>query len=516
MARRSIEMHEYRQALMRLRQGDSEREIARSGLMGRAKAARFRALAQAKGWLEPARPLPADAEIAAALAPPRLPVSAQSALVAYRPLVERWLGQGVSGVAIHAALVREHGFTGHYSSVRRLIAALVRELPPDTTVRLSFDPGEAAQVDFGAGPELVDPATGALRRTWAFVMTLAFSRHQYVEFVWDQSVRTWLGCHQRAFEWFGAVPARLIIDNAKCAITRACARDPEVQRAYAECAEGYGFRIDACPPRDPQKKGIVEAGVKYVKGNFLPTRRFRDMTDLNAQVREWVLQVAGQRTHGTTRVKPLESFAVERALLLPLPAVPPDLGSWHQVAVHRDCHVSFERALYSVPFALVGKRLWLRATDSVVTLYQDFQSVAIHARSRRPGERRTVTDHLPPEARTFFAHDRAWCLQQAAGIGPACARLIQRLLSDRVSERLRAAQGVLHLKAKYGAARLEAACARALEHDSPHYRTVKTILVGGHDLLPATGVISTEPYAGRARFARGSASLFADEPPSIH
>ena len=132
-------MHEYRQALMRLRQGDSEREIARSGLMGRAKAARFRTLAQAQGWLEPSRPLPPDAEIAAALAPPRLPASAQSALAAYRPLVERWLGQGVSGVAIHAALVREHGFTGHYSSVRRLIGAIGRDLPPDTTVYVCHD-----------------------------------------------------------------------------------------------------------------------------------------------------------------------------------------------------------------------------------------------------------------------------------------------------------------------------------------------------------------------------------------
>jgi len=53
---------------------------------------------------------------------------------------------------------------------------------------------------------------------------------------------------------------------------------------------------------------------------------------------------------------------------LPLPAVPPDLGTWHAVTVHRDCQVSFERALYSVPFALVGKPLWLRATDAVVTV----------------------------------------------------------------------------------------------------------------------------------------------------
>src|SRR5690606_31541921 len=91
------------------------------------------------------------------------------------------------------------------------------------------------QVDFGAGPLLIDPARGELRRTWYFVMTLCFSRHQYVEFVFDQSVMTWLGCHRRAFEWFAAVPARIIIDNPKCAITRACARDPLVQRAYAVC-----------------------------------------------------------------------------------------------------------------------------------------------------------------------------------------------------------------------------------------------------------------------------------------
>ena len=89
--------------------------------------------------------------------------------------------------------------------------AIRKTRPADTTIRLYFEPAEAAQVDFGAGPMLAD-AQGVMRRTWAFVMTLAFSRHQYVEFVWDQTVETWLGCHRRAFEWFGAVPARLIYD----------------------------------------------------------------------------------------------------------------------------------------------------------------------------------------------------------------------------------------------------------------------------------------------------------------
>ena len=67
---------------------------------------------------------------------------------------------------------------------------------------------------------------------------------------------------------------KIIIDNPKCAITKACYYDPVVQRSYGEFAEGYGFIIAPCPPRDPQKKGRVESGVKYVKNNFVPLRQF--------------------------------------------------------------------------------------------------------------------------------------------------------------------------------------------------------------------------------------------------
>ena len=92
-----------------------------------------------------------------------------------------------------------------------------------------------------------------------------------------------------------------------------------------------------------------------MKGDFLPTLSFRDLIDLNVHARKWVLKEAGLRIHGTNRV-------------LPLPEVPPDLGIWHAVTVHRDCHVSFESALYPVPFALVGKTLWLRAAPGVARL----------------------------------------------------------------------------------------------------------------------------------------------------
>ena len=506
-------MFHFRQALLRMRQGDSDREIAASKVMGRRKAAALRQVASARGWLGAAQALPEDAEIAQAMSAPRRAASTVSSLQPWRGLIGQWAAQGVSGVAMHSALKREHGFTGSYSAVRRLLADLRSSQPPAATVRLHFDPAEAAQVDFGAGPMLPD-ADGVIRRTWAFVMTLAFSRHQYVEFVWDQTVATWLGCHRRAFEWFGAVPQRLIIDNAKCAITRACRTEPTVQRAYAECAEGYGFRIDACPPREPQLKGIVEAGVKYVKINFLPMRTFRDLADLNAQARTWVMTEAGSRDHGTTRRKPLEVFAIERPLMKALPAIAPDLGTWHQVSVHRDCHIKHSHALYSAPFGLVGRRLWLRASDTTVALYEDYRHVVTHRRAQRQGERITVTDHLPPQAARFLAHDRRWCLEQAGRIGPRCEQLVAQLLADRILEKLRAAQGVLRLAEPFSAARLEAACARALDHGSPHYRTVKTILAGGHDLRvdPAAAIDPNARHGSRARFARDAADLFGAAP----
>jgi hypothetical protein len=237
------------------------------------------------------------------------------------------------------------------------------------------------------------------------------------------------------------------------------------------------------------------------------------MTDLNTQVRRWVLEEAGVRIHGTTRQQPLERFQIEKPLMNSLPDVAPDLGTWDRLKLHRDCHVKLDYVLYSAPFTLIGQTLWVRSTDVSVSIFQDYRLVATHLRSRRPGDRRTVPDHLPPEARAFFAQDRNWCLQRARAVGPACAQLIEQLLGDRIVERLRGAQGVLGLARTYGDQRLESACLRALAHDSPAYRTVKSILVGGFDKRPlhGHGVDKQSIYGRDARFARDSKTLFGTD-----
>ena len=500
-------MFQYRQVLVRMRQGDSDRDIARSRLMGRRKAAALRRVVQARGWLDPATPLPDDAALAAVLGTPARAPTCVSTLEPLRPLIAAWFAERVQATTIHAALVERHGFKGSYSAVRRFVRALAAAQPAQcTTTRLDFAPAEAAQVDFGAGPRIVDVTTGETFKTWVFVMTLCWSRHQYAEVVRDQTVATWLACHRRAFEWFNGVPARLIIDNPKCAITRACHTDPAVQRAYAACAEGYGFKIDACPPRDPQKKGIVESGVKYLKRAWMPLRSFRDLADANRQLHDWLLASAGTRCHGTTRCQPLERFTTtERGLLGRLPDVPPELATWACVVVHRDAHVQFDRALYSVPFRLMGQTLWLRATASAVQIYRDTELVATHVRTA-PGQRATVRDHLPPDALAWSMADPQHCLRESERIGPHCHALITRLFADRVLDHLRAAQGVIRLERTHGAARLDAACQRALAFDDPRYRTVKTILAKGLELAPIGQSFDrlANTYTTGGRFTRGT------------
>lgn len=503
-------MYEYRQVLVRMRLGDSDREIARSGLMGRAKSATLRATATAQGWLAPDRPLPDDATLAGVLAAPTREAGPASSVEPYRAQVLAWREAGIQGTTIHDALVRNHGFTGSYSAVRRFLQAL-DDQTPKATVILDFAPGEAAQVDFGAGPLIADERTGELCKSWVFVMTLCHSRHQYAEPIRHQDVETWLACHRHAFEWFNGVPARVTIDNAKCAIVRACRRDPEVQRAYAEFAEGYGFKIDPCPPREPQKKGRVEAGVKYLKRRFLPLRDFRHLRDANQQLADWVLETAGNRLHGTTRQRPLDHFAaVEQSLLSALPAVPPEAACWAKVKVHRDAHVQFRKALYSVPYRRVGQILWLKATATTVRLYADHTLVATHPRLFRAGQRATVRDHMPPEAVAHLMQDPQWCRRRAEAIGPACQALIEHLFADRVLENLRGAQGLIRLAKTHGQERLEAACRRALDFGNPRYRTVKTILDRGLDQQPDTQRAFDqlgEAYTGGGRFSRDTRTL---------
>jgi transposase len=499
-----------REILRRLRLGERERRIARDLGLSRNTVAHYRRWAAARGLL--AGELPDAATLAALLEPGPTAAAppAPSCVEPFRAQVVAWHAQGVEGQAVWQLLVEQHGFTGSYSAVKRFLRRLVAATPA-ATVRVETPPGAEAQVDFGSAGQVLDRATGRLRRAWVFVMVLSCSRHLYAELVFDQDVATWLRLHRAAFEWFGGVPGRVVLDNLKAAIVRAALYDPEVQRTYREGAEHYRFLIAPCRPRTPEHKGKVEqGGVHYVKRNALAGRMFRDLAEANVHLRRWCLEVAGRRIHGTTKQLPLEVFEqVERAALQPLPATAWEPVEWKQAKLHPDCHVVFAAAYYSAPYRLVGQRLWVRGTALQVQVFHQHALIATHRRGR-PGQRMTCPTHLPPDKMLFLLQTPVWCQEQAATVGPACAAFIAALLGDRPLDRLRSAQGVLRLARRYGAARLEAACARAGAVGEHRYQTVKTILVNAldHQPLPALTPVAAPPTP--PRHARPWTDFFPD------
>ncbi len=502
-------MYEYRQIIFRLRQKESIRAISRSKVADRKKVRKVQETATEQGWLNKEQELPSD-EILAQFFKPVSSKNAQPLITPYKKQIEEWFHQNINAKTIHSTLVAQHNYTGSYNSVQRYIKKLKSQTPLVTTI-LEFKPGECAQVDFGAGPKLIDETTGEITKTWIFVMVLAWSRHMYAEIILHQDIETWLSCHRHAFEWFGGVVAKVTIDNPKCAITKACYRAPQAQRSYCEFAQGYNFIISPCPPYDPQKKVRVESAVKYIKNSFVPLRKFRNLTDANEQLKKWVQEIAGNRIHGSTREKPFLMFQTEKLFLKKLPDNPPELATWQKVILHNDCHVQFLKCRYSAPYRLIKEILWLRATINTVRIYYDDALIALHPRLFKAGTKSTLQEHLPPNALAYLMRDPQWCLEQAKRIGKHCEQVIQQLLNHTAIDYLRAAQGIVGLLNTYGDTRLNAACQRALIFQSANYKTIKSILQSGLEFapLPLQNEFNplTETYTGKARFCRNTSTL---------
>lgn len=502
--------------LRRLRAGEKDRAIARALHLDRKTVKKYRAWSQTQGLLE--GPLPdlaaLNAQAATTLDQTSRPAQNRSSAEAYRAEIVALLEQGLGPSLIYQKLTGRPDFTVSESAVWRLVKQLRPPKPPEAVGRIETPPGEVAQVDFGEVTRLIDPLTGQPRRTWAFAMVLGWSRHMYVEFVFDQTMLTWLRCHQNAFEFFQGAPERVVLDNLKAAIIKAYTRDddPEVQRTYAECAEHYGFLIDPCLPAKPRHKGKVErGGVAYVQSSFMPLLPPQTcLADANRRVRQWLMTTAGLRDHGTTHAAPLARFEkVERAKLLPLPATSYDPAVWKHVKLHRDGHVVFEKSFYSAPSRLVGQSLWLRAGAREIRLFAgDYRLVATHARALQPGQRLTHADHLPPEKARGLTATRATCQAQADTIGPATAQVVAEVLASRPVDRLRTALRVLALTDTYPPARLEAACARGLAFGDARLPTLKRILVEGLDQLTLPLPVA-RPSDETLVFARPAAELAA-------
>jgi len=475
-------MNEIIEMIYQWHQGAGFKSIRRSLGFDRNTIRKYVALAQSVG-ISREEPFPAETELVEKLKGlahrgllRETPV--KDLITPYRHWVEEWLGHPEMTAKQVWRLFRERTeLPVSYWTMKRYLRTQFRFGASEVTVRMEVEPGEQAQVDFGYAGMMVDPAIGKLRRAWAFIMTLSYSRHRFVRFTFRQDIKSWIDCHIRAFEFFGGVAASVVLDNLKAGVLKADLYDPTLNRAYGELERHYGFVADPAKAGKAKHKGKVERGVPVVRKHLLAGRNFRDIDETNQRAMRWCREEIGMEVHGTTKRKPFEVFQKEEApRLRPLPSEPFECPEWKKCTVHPDHHIVFDRSYYSLPTRWIGKEVWGRGTRRLVQIFCDEQLIKTHLRAEQPGTWVTDLSDYPPDKLAYLMPTPTYCRKKASEIGPHTEALIEEILREHAMRNLRKAQALLRLAEKYGPVSMEAAAQRALFFGNFRYRSIKTIL----------------------------------------
>jgi transposase len=484
MARRNISMNEIAEIIFQWHQGNTIKGIKRSLGFDRKTIRRYIHLAQQVG-VKREDPFPDEQELLQRLrslcdSPLLYEAPAINSINTYRDQISHWLDQkDMTAKQIWRLLKEDHGLVVGYSSVKRYLKREFNLGAPRATVRLEVPPAQEAQVDFGYVGLMNDPQSGKARRTWAFIMTLSYSRHRFVRFVFRMDSSTWLECHQRAFQFFGGVPATIILDNLKAGVIKPDIYDPTLHFAYADLERHYGFVADPAKARTPEHRGKVERVVPIVRQHLLAGRQFKDIIQANQRALSWCRDEIGQEIHGTTKRRPYLVFLEEeKPLLKPLPNEPFETALWKECTVHYDHHIVFDRSYYSLPTRYIGKKVWVRGTQKLVQIFYHHELTGTHPRSKNPGRWVTDKTDYPGDKLAYLMATPDYCRKKAAEYGSYTERLIQEILSDHARGNLRKAQAILGLGERYGQ-ELERACERALAFGNYRYKSLKVILEKG-------------------------------------
>jgi transposase len=308
-----------------------------------------------------------------------------SKLDAFHQVIDALVEQApkVSAVVILQHL-RPLGYQGGISILKQYLhGKRAASSTPRAFVRVESLPGDRFEIDWGHFGSLKYEVDA--RKLYAFSLVECHSRMMYVEFTHSQCFETFVRCHIHAFESLGGIARELVYDNLATAVADHDGNLVRFNPQFLAFARQFGFIPRACHVASPWEKGKVErAGIGYLRQNFWPLRQFRDLVDVNVQVRHWLDEVANVRAHSETREQPKARFRLD--CLRPLPALRPDYRDTAEALVYKDIRLQFDANRYCVPARYVGRRLTVKADSSSVVIYDQQREVATYARSWRRGQ----------------------------------------------------------------------------------------------------------------------------------
>jgi hypothetical protein len=360
-----------------------------------------------------------------------------------------------------------------YSSFKRLARKRPLSTKAErTTCRIECEPGEQTQIDYGKMGLLWDPIEKRRRNVHAFIATLSFSRHKFIQFVFSQDQASFTQSHVDMAAWFGGLTKVLTIDNLKTGILKPNIYDPVYNRAYADFAEYHHTYIDPCRVASPQDKGKIERDVQTVRELYrmlVTEHPSATLPELNRLVRAWLIQDYGARNHGTTGEPPLKLFRdYEQPCLITLPEVPYTVARWGQAVVHPDHYIQILGHRFSVSTAYVGKTVQVMLTPKLAKIYLDHELIKTEAII---AGKTTYTDWNDFPANVQFALSEEtprWLIRSARDSGgEPFAELVKNLLSVPGFSYLRRVMGLREAVKGYSPDLVEQAARLALSLDRP-------------------------------------------------
>jgi transposase len=432
------------------------------------------------GQIPPPRP-PGRVESKGPAAPPGIPAHARSACEPHRVFIEEQLRLKRNAMAIYQELVDRFGFDHRYNSVKRFVRG-IRALaaPEEQFDRLSFAPGEEAQVDYGEGALTLCPKTGRYRRPRLFVMTLRYSRRSFRKAVWRSSSEVWARLHEEAFRYFGGCVQYVVLDNLREGVLKPDLYEPELNRLYAEVLKHHGVVADPARVRDPNRKGTVESAIQHTQSTALQGRRFESIEAQNEHLAHWEENWAAKRIHGREKRQVEAMYQEERPFLRPLPLANFRYFEEGTRTVGDDTTIQVDSAWYAARPALIGSEVIVRIYDLEIEI-RDVKTLAFIRRHPRAVRKGAVL--LPENERVFNPSQKTdYLLKQAASVGPKTLEICTELFETRGREGQKSMWGIVGLTRgnRYPKRIIEQACALALEQGM---RSSKAIRQSADSLL---------------------------------
>ena len=288
---------------------------------------------------------------------------------------------------------RERGYEGGYTAVTDALRELRPARLPAFEVRFETPPGDQAQVDFAQFQLQFTDEPALTRIVWLFSFVLGFSRLIWARFGLHQDMQTVLRCHMAAFDAIGGIPHEILYDRMKTAVIGEAGGSIVYNRALIDFARHYGFQPKACRPYRAKTKGKVERPFRYIREDFFLAHSFRNLDDLNAQLRHWLDTVANPRVHATTQRVVNEAFAEEKPHLKLLPLAPFRSLLKLERRVSHEGMVSVGGNLYSVPDATRKRVVEVHTLADEVRIFEDGALIAAHPVLEGRNQRRVAPGH---------------------------------------------------------------------------------------------------------------------------